>query len=580
MLLCLCFPSAALTLDNRLGLSEDEFEELGLTESMEDGDALETYLEHEEDRYLEHEEEMEVQDPTVTPRRRKTRKGGARRRRRSMTPGQGKPAKLGKRVKALEKKNKILSTQILKLKATVKSHSAEIPHLKGVIKKLVAAVDLLEQAIGNGSGNDKENNDENDNENNNNNDENDNDNNNNNDEPAPAPSPTDEKTTTTTTQAGEPLPTNGRSACDGKKVMEECKYAYSSNSRIVKGFCHPSHKNLHCQQAQEGTKACYIVDNKRVDMEPWDECKYKIGTPGSSSYRDYTGVCMIFGYYNNTAMKCRRPSSTEIACKEKAHGDDCSYSSHDTVNEGYCHGNNATNGMYCKLPSHFQRPCLDKKLGDTCVHKYFTHGGKCGKDSTLHNPKKWLRCHSVPQSIMLCNGKKADEDCAYPYPNNKSLPGVCKEQNENSFSKFTEIRVNFHCQRLLKVPPNSTAACKNKTLGQLCEYHYSTRKSYGGCVSQRITNESEPLFCLDAQLNHGIIDWRACHGKEVNATCIDKYTNDGICTETRTSNTEGHYGLKPYITCARKPDVGTRRRRDRRRRSSNENNNDNNNEDD
>ena len=57
MLLCLCFPSAALTLDNRLGLSEDELEELGLTESMEDGDALETYLEHEEDRYLEHEED-------------------------------------------------------------------------------------------------------------------------------------------------------------------------------------------------------------------------------------------------------------------------------------------------------------------------------------------------------------------------------------------------------------------------------------------------------------------------------------------------------------------------------------------
>ena len=79
MLLCLCFPSAALTLDNRLGLSEDELEELSLTESMEDGDALETYLEHEEDRYPEHEEdlaqleEMEVQDPNVKARRRKTR---------------------------------------------------------------------------------------------------------------------------------------------------------------------------------------------------------------------------------------------------------------------------------------------------------------------------------------------------------------------------------------------------------------------------------------------------------------------------------------------------------------------------
>jgi len=194
MLLCLCFPSAALTLDNRLGLSEDELEELSLTESMEDGDALETYLEHEEDRYLEHEEdlaqleEMKVQDPNVKARRRRTRKGGARRRRRSMAPGEGKPVKLtiGKRVKALEKKNKVLSTQVLKLKGTVKSHSAEIPHLKGVIEKLVAAVDDLEQAIGNG------NNDENDNENNNNNDENDNDNNNNNDEPAPAPAPTEQ----------------------------------------------------------------------------------------------------------------------------------------------------------------------------------------------------------------------------------------------------------------------------------------------------------------------------------------------------------------------------------------------------
>ena len=116
MLLCLCFPSAALTLDNRLGLSEDELEELGVTESMEDGDALETYLEHEEDRYPEHEEDlaqleaMEVQDPNVKARRRKTRKGGARRRRRSMAPGEGKPVKLtiGKRVKALEKKNKAL----------------------------------------------------------------------------------------------------------------------------------------------------------------------------------------------------------------------------------------------------------------------------------------------------------------------------------------------------------------------------------------------------------------------------------------------------------------------------------------
>jgi hypothetical protein len=209
-----------LTLDNRLGLSEDELEELGLTESMEDGDALETYFEHEEDRYLEHEEdlaqleEMEVQDRNATTRRRK--KGGARRRRRS--PG-GKPVKLtiGKRVKALEKQNKVLTAQVLKLKATVKSHSTEIPLLKETIKKLVAAVDSLEQAIGNG--NNGENDNENDNENNNNNDDNDeNDNdNNNNDELAPAPAPTDEKTTTTTTQASEPLPTNSSSACEEKQ---------------------------------------------------------------------------------------------------------------------------------------------------------------------------------------------------------------------------------------------------------------------------------------------------------------------------------------------------------------------------
>jgi len=112
-----------------------------------------------------------------------------------MAPGQGKPVKLtiGKRVKNLEKKNKVLSTQVPKLKATVKSHSAEIPNLKGVLKKLVAAVDVIEQAIGNG--NNDENDNENDNENNNNNDENDeddNDNNNNNDEPAPAPAPTED----------------------------------------------------------------------------------------------------------------------------------------------------------------------------------------------------------------------------------------------------------------------------------------------------------------------------------------------------------------------------------------------------
>merc|ERR1719324_1429032 len=193
---------------------------------------------------------MKVQDPNVEARRRKTRKGGAKRRRRRSSK-----LPIGKRVKALEKEHEVLSTQVLKLKATVKSHSVEIPHLKGVIKKLVAAIDSLEQAIGNG--NNDENDNENDNENNNNNDENDeNDNDNNtNDELAPAPAPTEEKTTTTTTQASEPLPTNSKSACEGKQRMEK------------QSHCNYRHGGLRCSGrcGRQGSPLC-----KHQRYLPWN----------------------------------------------------------------------------------------------------------------------------------------------------------------------------------------------------------------------------------------------------------------------------------------------------------------------
>jgi len=572
MLLCLCFPSAALTLDNRLGLSEDELEELGLTESMEDGDALETYFEHEEDRYLEHEEdlaqleEMEVQDRNATTRRRK--KGGARRRRRS--PG-GKPGKLtiGKRVKALEKQHKVLTAQVLKLKATVKSHSTEIPLLKETIKKLVAAVDSLEQAIGNG--NNDENDNENDNENNNNNDDNDeNDNdNNNNDELAPAPAPTYEKTTTTTTKR-EPLATNSRSACNAKQKMEECKW--SRYSRLYEGVCQASYKYLYCKPWTDKYKACYIVDGKKVDMKPWDACKY--GSRGQ-----YTGVCMVQGYYNNTMMYCRKPKPDELPCKEKAHGDECSVGS---VKVGECYLVNTTNRMFCKHFSPYQRPCVDKEIGDKCVYKYWKYGGLCGKDT--HN-KKYLRCYELTTGRALCHGKKADEDCTYTFGATKK-PGLCKEKS-SSMAGATAAGLGatyLNCMQLTNVFPESTAACKNKTLGQLCEYNSTSstivRKRSGGCVSHRPTDESEPLWCKEM---HSY--WKACHGKKVNESCSVRSwgQDDYICREAKLSYTEGANGIKPYISCGRNLAADRRRRRSHRRRRSDEDDNDNegdNNEDD
>merc|ERR1719201_2093991 len=89
---------------------------------------------------------------------------------------------ISKRVKNLEKSNQRLTNQVKNLKSTVKI--------------LVAAVDELENP--------------------------------------PSPPPTDAPTT------AEPLPTDSRSACRGKKSMEECAYAHrGSTSRKVKGSCHP-----------------------------------------------------------------------------------------------------------------------------------------------------------------------------------------------------------------------------------------------------------------------------------------------------------------------------------------------------
>merc|ERR1719174_3241124 len=146
------------------------------------------------------EEDTEAQDPKAP--RRKTRKGGARRRRRrSMSPGNPPdlskpPVKLpiSKRVKNLEKSNQRLTNQVKNLKSTVKI--------------LVAAVDELENP------------------------------------PSPPP-----------TTTAEPLPSDSRSACRGKKSMEECAWAHrGSTSRKVEGSCHPFGTTLSCRTPSSNTK--------------------------------------------------------------------------------------------------------------------------------------------------------------------------------------------------------------------------------------------------------------------------------------------------------------------------------------
>merc|ERR1719482_605633 len=275
-------------------------------------------------------------------------------------------------------------------------------------------------------------------------------------------------------------------------------------------------------------------------------------------------------------MTCRKPRPEEIPCKDKAHGDECSVGS---VRGGECFQYNATNRMYCKLPSTYQRPCVDKQIGDKCVFKYYKHGGLCGKDP---RSKKHLRCYEVTEGRALCDGKKADEDCAYTF-GATTKPGICKERSANYAAATGLGSTYLNCLQISDVSPESTAACKNKTLGQLCEYNFtkgfSTFKGSGGCVSWRPTNESEPLFCK------AIHDyWKACHGKKVNDSCsVKSHEKDYICQERNWVYTEGMYGIKPYISCGRNPAAGRRRRRSHRRRRSDEDDNDNegdNNEDD
>merc|ERR1719375_3086452 len=99
---------------------------------------------------------------------------------------------------------------------------------------------------------------------------------------------------------------------------------------------------------------------------------------------------MKHGHNKNAVMTCKQPRPEDIACKEKAHGDECSVGSV----KGECYLSNSTNRMYCKLPSTYQRPCVDKEIGDSCVYKGWKYGGICGKDSSS---KKYLRCHQVYQ---------------------------------------------------------------------------------------------------------------------------------------------------------------------------------------
>jgi len=468
MLFCLCCPSAALTLDNHLGLSKDELEELALTESMEDGDTLEAYLEQEENLAQQdedlaqlEEEDTEAQDPKAP--RRKTRKGGARRRRRrSMSPGNPPdlskpPVKLpiSKRVKNLEKSNQRLTNQVKNLKSTVKI--------------LVAAVDELENP------------------------------------PSPPP-----------TTTAEPLPSDSRSACRGKKSMEECAWAYYSSSRKIEGLCHPMGTTLSCRKPSANTKAC-------LDKDAWDNCTYYVGTRPVANQ-----TCMAYGYNNNTALACRQPRSTELACKPpKAHGDTCTWSGL----KGKCYGSGKTPTMYCKTPNPQEVACDGKNMSDTCTYKHYKYGGRCGKVGANK-----LRCYAVGQSTKACDDKKADDDCHYSIRDEKKN-GVCKYRESRLYGPY------HYCHGLLPQKPNATAACNNKTLGDLCQYIDNKHNRSGGCVTQK---KDLGMFC-----KHMSMFWIACADKKIGESCETKY-NNGTCRIMNRAGQGDYYGLKDFISCQRR----------------------------
>jgi len=358
-----------------------------------------------------------------------------------MAPGEGKPVKLtiGKRVKALEKKNKVLSTQVLKLKGTVKSHSAEIPHLKGVIEKLVAAVDDLEQAIGNG------NNDENDNENNNNNDENDNDNNNNNDEPAPTPAPTEHTTLPTMPPTVPPTmpptgPTPTVPATTMPPTMPPTGYGFCTG---LEGdgqyWCYnPALEKRPSEVACKGLKVDDPCTFKPYGFEEKGTCKVMAGNVLRCK-GEGTGMCNG----SDDSDAANRPQCD--ACKNKDKHFPCSYKNGNGESvKGWCATPGAKDGLWCYSPTIATSPahlaCTGKRPGENCFFDpdEFRRWGKCKDENTAVTvcdsefgpgaPSMPGR-PSNPQSLAMqkaftaCDGKKIGDKCPLP-PATTERPAV------------------------------------------------------------------------------------------------------------------------------------------------------------
>jgi hypothetical protein len=143
----------------------------------------------------------------------------------------------------------------------------------------------------------------------------------------------------------------------------------------------------------------------------------------------------------------------------------------------------------------------------------------------------------VSQSTSACDEKKADDDCRYSVRDEKR-DGVCRYRESRLYGPY------HYCQALLPQKPNATAACNNKTLGDLCQYIHDKRNTSGGCVTQK---KDLGLFC-----KYMSPFWIACADKEIGESCETKYNKDGTCGIMNRTGQGDYYGLKDFISCQRR----------------------------